>query len=191
VPELVERNIPATFFVTAGMMGEFAGWWPEGFRERNEKIAPLERFLQLPSNLIGIGAHTLTHPKLTLSSEADAKREIFESRSELQKLLHRNITTFSFPFGAFNEELTELCRKAGYSRVFTTQPMSAFRSPDEFATGRIIAEPTDWRLEFSLKLRGAYCWVPRAISLKRRFLSSALIKKIRARQVSTIRQSVA
>lgn len=171
IPELQKRGIPATVFVTTAFMGQCAKWWPEFSPERTKKIALAEEWQQSSSGLISVGSHTITHPYLTLLDEGEARRELSDSRRILQELLNREISTFSFPYGDFNAELVEWCRDAGYKRVFSTMPGNAFRNPREFLSGRVKVEPTDWPLEFRLKLMGAYRWLPYAISLKRRILS--------------------
>lgn len=179
VPELTKRGIPATIFVTADVLGEFASWWPESAPERCERIASAERLQQLPAELICIGSHTLTHPRLPELTEASARRELSQSRIKLEHLLERPVTTFSFPHGAFNPQLVEWCRDAGYERVFTTLPLTAFSKPEEFAVGRVSVEPTDWPLEFRLKVLGAYRWLPFAFSVKRIILSGGFVTKRR------------
>jgi peptidoglycan/xylan/chitin deacetylase (PgdA/CDA1 family) len=171
VPELVQRNIPAAIFVTVEVLGKHADWWPDAAPERHEKIAVERQIYELPADLISLGSHTLTHPRLTLSSETEAKKEIFESRRKLQALLSRKVATFSFPFGACNDELVGWCREAGYERVFTSLPTGAFKYWDEFVTGRVKAEPTDLPIETYLKLLGCYRWIPLAISIKQRLFT--------------------
>jgi peptidoglycan/xylan/chitin deacetylase (PgdA/CDA1 family) len=177
IPELVKRDIPAAVFVTADLLGECAKWWPEPARERHELLATAERLRELPPGLICIGSHTLTHPRLPTLTEIDARRELSQSRMKLEELLNRRVTTFSFPFGAFNQALIDWCRDAGYERVFTTLPQMAFSTPTEFAVGRVSVEPSDWPLEFRLKLMGAYCWLPFAYSAKRVILSGLFGRK--------------
>jgi peptidoglycan/xylan/chitin deacetylase (PgdA/CDA1 family) len=189
LPELKKRNIPCTLFVTTEVLGKYADWWPQFSPERSERIGPLELLQQFPTDLVAIGSHTLTHPKLPLLNERDARREISASRHSLEELLNRKIATFSFPFGAFNRELVEWCRKAGYERIFTTLPVMAFEDPQEFVTGRVKADPTDWPLEFRLKLLGAYQWLPSAFTLKRRVLS--FLSANRPRNLEKIRGSEA
>jgi len=175
VPELVKRKIPATLFIPAGLLGTVPQWTEFGLDSvGNEIIAPAEMLLELPSDLITIGSHTMTHPWLPSLSEADAKIELSASRAELEKALNRDITLFSFPYGAFNEGLIELCREIGYERVFTVQPMLAFSDPLEFVTGRIAVNPTDWELEFRLKILGAYQWLPRVSAWKRNLIGKQL-----------------
>ena len=51
-----------------------------------------------------------------------------------------------------NPRLVRECREAGYERVFTIAPSLGLREPDEFETGRVAVDPTDWPIEFRLKL---------------------------------------
>jgi peptidoglycan/xylan/chitin deacetylase (PgdA/CDA1 family) len=170
VPELVQRRIPAIFFVTPGLLGQPAAWWPPFHSERSRRIANLEQLKQVPSDLIEFGAHSLTHPRLSELDESDARREITESRHSLETLLGREVDTFSFPYGDFNEKLVGLCREAGYKRVFTSESKEAFGDDTDFVVGRVDAEPTDWQIEFRVKLLGGYLWRPWASATKRKLL---------------------
>ena len=166
LPELEKRNIPATVFVIAdGMNREF------GSETHAEKLLSLEQLRSLPNNLVTIGSHTVTHPLLTQVEESEARLEIQDSRTKLEAMLGRDVTQFSFPFGGFNEKLVAACREAGYERVYTTLPAFAFERGDEFVVGRVRVDPTDWPLEFRLKLAGAYRWLPAIFSWKRKVLS--------------------
>lgn len=168
VPELKKRGIPCTVFIISGFLGRVPSWAEEyaGGGEP-ERFVTLEELVKLPSDLVVIGSHTMTHPKLTAMSAKEAVRELVESRRQLEKWLGREVALFSFPFGDFNQSLIELCHEAGYNRVFTTLPTLAFACPDEYVTGRVPVEPSDWDIEFLLKLFGAYRWLPYVFSLKR------------------------
>jgi len=98
------------------------------------------------------------------------------------------VTTFSFPYGAFNAQLVEWCRDAGYERVFTTLPVIASSEPEEFAVGRVSVEPTDWSLEFRLKVLGAYRWLPLAYKMKRAIFSAQVARKDRDLEASLVRK---
>jgi glycosyltransferase involved in cell wall biosynthesis len=50
-------------------------------------------------------------------------------------------------------------KEAGYQRVFTVEPVTAFSEPSEYVTGRVPVDPTDWPIEFRLKMLGAYRWL--------------------------------
>ena len=173
LPELEDRGIPCTIFVILEAIGKNFG-----APGRLEKVMSLEQLQELPADLVTIGSHTSTHPFLPSLSREDARRELIQSRVELEKLLNREISIFSFPFGGFTEELVALCHEAGYRRVFTTLPKFALSRADEFVVGRIRVDPTDWPLEYRLKLAGAYRWLPLAFALKRRMLSYAILARM-------------
>jgi peptidoglycan/xylan/chitin deacetylase (PgdA/CDA1 family) len=165
-PELQKRNLCSIMFVIPEALGKTFG--PA---DCSERVMSQQQLLNLPEALVTIGSHTLTHPMLTRIEEARAREEIVNSRSKLERILNRQISLFSFPFGDFNGQLVEICREAGYEYVFTTLPGWAFSKNDEFAISRVRVDPTDWPLEFRLKLAGAYRWLPLAFSLKQKILA--------------------
>jgi len=179
LPELEKRRIPSTMFIVTESLGTRPRWL-EDPRDlaKAEKVMSVDQLRNLPSDLVTVGSHTLTHPKLPSLSENEARMELLESRARLEELLNRPVNLFSFPHGAFNKELIQWCREAGYARVFTILPVPAFSRPDEFVTGRVSVDPTDWPLEFRLKLLGAYRWLPIAFALKRRLLSAPILRTI-------------
>lgn len=176
VPELVKRHIPATIFVVADLLGAMPTWDILGEDDvLSERLMTANELRGLPSEFITIGSHSVSHLLLPSISEERATIEICESKRKLSGMLSRGITLFSFPYGAFNQRLLDICRAAGYERVFTILPKLAFTSPKEFATGRVAVDPTDWPLEFRLKLLGAYRWLPSGIAAKRNLASWAAL----------------
>jgi peptidoglycan/xylan/chitin deacetylase (PgdA/CDA1 family) len=169
LPELTKRRIPCTLFIITEALGQIAGWNVfENDTDERESVMSAEQLCALPSDVVTIGSHTLTHPMLTVVEADTAKREIAESRTKLEHLLKRDVRLFSFPYGAFNGQLVECCASAGYTRVFSILPKLAFLEPREFLTGRVAADPSDWPLEFRLKLLGAYSWLPFAFLWKQK-----------------------
>ena len=187
LPELEKRKIPATIFVVTDALGQFPKWddFSSG-ADWQEVVMSADQLRKIPSDLVTIGSHTMTHPTLSRHSIKEVRRELSESRARLEGILKKEVKLLSFPYGAFNEKLLDWCREAGYERVFTTSPILAFSEPREFVTGRVRAEPTDWRLEFRLKLLGAYRWPPLAFALKRKLLSLSPLAKIRRARLSRL-----
>ncbi|MGH7988537.1 MAG: polysaccharide deacetylase family protein [Candidatus Binataceae bacterium] len=159
LPELERRNIPATVFMITNFMGSKLDDDP------NERLMSAQELKSIPSTLVTIGSHTLTHCMLTSVDEDEAKRQLSESRATLRHLLEREVDLFAFPFTVYNSHLLELCRETGYARAFTGRP--CFARPGEFETGRVRVDPSDSLLEFHLKLMGAYRWMPLAMAAKR------------------------
>ena len=187
LPELAKRRIPATLFIVTDMLGRERDWEHLGGEDVGETgVMSAEQLKSLPSELVRIGSHTMTHPFLPSTEKDKVRRELSESRIKLEALVKQEIKLFSFPYGAFNPSVIEDCREAEYARVFTALPTFAFSMPGEFVTGRVGATPSDWPIEFQLKLAGAYRWLPWAYSLKRRILAT-----VRGRSVAPARKSSA
>jgi peptidoglycan/xylan/chitin deacetylase (PgdA/CDA1 family) len=169
LPELEKRRIPCTLFIITDALGQDAHWTSyDADGSTRECVMSAEELRRVSADSVTIGSHTLTHPMLTGVETEVAKREIVESRVKLETLLRRDVRLFSFPYGAFNDRLVEYCAFAGYTRAFSILPTLAFSEPAEFLTGRVAADPSDWPVEFRLKLRGAYSWLPWAFSCKKK-----------------------
>jgi len=167
LPELVLRKIPFMIFIPTGDLGRRPQWAVNnGSPESHEQVMTADQLRRLPPDLVSIGSHTVTHRKLPLLTREEALTELCESRRELGSILGREIKLFSFPHGEYNHTHVQLARQAGYERIFTILPSLAYFEPDEFVTGRVRVTPADWRLEFRLKMMGAYCWLPFVSSLK-------------------------
>lgn len=158
LPELRRRNIPVTLFAISGRLGESID------NIKGDRIVSEAELREFAKADVTIGSHTASHVALTKVSLEDASRELVASREQLSKIVGAPIRLFCFPYGECNEELIDLARRAGYERVFTGMPYLA--RPQEFVLGRVRVDPSDWLLEFHLKLMGAYRWLPAAILLK-------------------------
>ena len=169
LPELEKRGIPAAIFAVSGKLGQEPDWANYSDEPLTTERTMTSSQLREIADRALIGSHTTTHPMLTKLSETEAARELEESRKALEGLLNKNVTLFSFPYGDFNDALIKWSSAAGYKRVFTTLPF-AFESEsgaEASVVGRISVEPTDWPLEFRLKVLGAYQWLPIAFAVKR------------------------
>ena len=164
LPELVKRNIPATVFVPSRLLGEKPGFSSTGRTLPDETIMTAEDLLNLPPDLITVGSHCQTHPHLSGLDGEKVWEEIAGSRKDLETLLKRPVLFLAFPYGEYSQESIDLSKRAGYQRVFSALPTG----DDGFLYGRIETDPKDWPLEFKLKVRGAYRWLPWAVDLKRK-----------------------
>jgi peptidoglycan/xylan/chitin deacetylase (PgdA/CDA1 family) len=173
LPELAQRKIPSTLFIVTEALGTNPKWeYFGGDDPSQQRVMTEQQLRQLPSELVTIGSHTMTHPVLpTVLNHDQLQRELAGSRAKLENILGRGVKLFSFPYGAFSDGVVEGCREACYDRVFTALPGFAFTQPKEFVSGRVGVNPTDWPIEFRLKLAGAYRWLPYAFALKRKLRS--------------------
>jgi peptidoglycan/xylan/chitin deacetylase (PgdA/CDA1 family) len=176
VPELQARRIPATIFVPTGSLGRNPTWVrDERSAAKKEIVLSSEQLKNLGSTeLLTIGSHSVNHPNLVKLGPEQARAELIDSKSTLEGIVGSEVSLFSFPHGAHNDHLIRQAREAGYTRVFTISPRPALKTSEEFVTGRTLVDPSDWRLEFILKLQGAYRWLPMVSLLKARLLPRLL-----------------
>jgi peptidoglycan/xylan/chitin deacetylase (PgdA/CDA1 family) len=170
LPELERRGIPCTIFIVTDALGGLPRWHSYSEAAMEQPIMSADQLLKLRPGLVQIGSHSRTHPVIPFLSDVEMRHELRSSRATLEELLQREVTLFSFPYGEFSEDAVRCCREAGYRRVFTVLPYSAFSRADEYAVGRVEAHPDDSLLEFRLKIAGAYRWLPFAFALKRRLV---------------------
>ncbi|WP_407180100.1 polysaccharide deacetylase family protein [Bradyrhizobium sp. STM 3562] len=169
LPELASRGFHSTIFVPVGPLGSPPTWQMEpGSPDFQETIMSAEQIAKLPSPLVTVGSHSCSHPRLSQLAPSDARTEIQGSRVKLQNLTTRDVRLFAFPYGDHDAGTVELCREAGYDYVFTTMPTPIDAASSAFVRGRVKVDPFDGRLEYFLKYNGAYAWVSRASSLKRK-----------------------
>ena len=165
VPELLSRGFPATIFVPVDCLGEKPSW--DMTARIDNKVMTCDELRSLPE-LIELGSHTLSHPHLTKIDLARVREEVRASRHKLAELLGSDVSLLAFPYGEYDDRVVGTCCQAGYQRVFGTDPWPADPAGRDFVRGRVPVEPTDGRLMFHLKTRGAYGWMVHASALKHR-----------------------
>jgi peptidoglycan/xylan/chitin deacetylase (PgdA/CDA1 family) len=71
-----------------------------------------------------VGSHTMTHPNVAHVTAADARRELSDSKTKLEKELGEAVNHFSYPHPALNPQWNESTLKAtqelGYTAAVTT-----------------------------------------------------------------------
>jgi len=162
-PELRRRRIPWTIFVPSTCLGQPPGWLRHApLAARQDRVMTAAELRELAADpLVTVGSHTATHAHLVEIGPDRAARELVQSKADLENVLQRAVDQFSYPFGARTPALDEQARAAGYRRLFTSNPAPAFRTPEEWVTGRISVDPDISPMEFRLKLLGAYRWLAR------------------------------
>lgn len=81
-----------------------------------------------------IGAHTMTHPRLTQIPPKNAKQEILQSKKLLEEITKKEINSFSYPFGSYDDRIKFLVKNAGFTIARTTRRF-CFDFKDPFEIG--------------------------------------------------------
>jgi peptidoglycan/xylan/chitin deacetylase (PgdA/CDA1 family) len=135
-PILEQLGITATFFVPAGWVGV------------RRATATWEQLRTLRDAGHTIGSHGQTHVLLTHCSPAVLRVELLHSRQVLEDKLGVPVEAISMPGGRWTPTVAEACRAAGYSELYTSEPVStparelARSSPSLAVVGRLIVRRT-------------------------------------------------
>lgn len=128
----------------------------EGAADTHRAMTVEELRLLAGSSRVTIGAHTVTHTRLSRLSPAAQREEIAASKRELEAWLGREISTFSYPFGRrsdYTQQSSALCRQAGFIKAAANFPGQVHRWTDPYQIPRHLVR--NWPLDiFTEKLRG-------------------------------------
>lgn len=73
------------------------------------------------SHAVTIASHTLSHPKLhNLATRAEKEKEIVEANKALKYQLGIDNVWLAYPYGDYDDEVIDICRKAGIKMAVTT-----------------------------------------------------------------------
>jgi len=88
---------------------------------------------------VEVGAHSVSHARLSALTPPDQRREIEESRDACKAVLGRPVAGFAYPFGAVGSETADLARQAGFSYACTTRSACVRATDDAFNLPRVAA----------------------------------------------------
>jgi peptidoglycan/xylan/chitin deacetylase (PgdA/CDA1 family) len=161
LPELKKRNIPITVFLPTGCLGSEPPWVSDrSSHHYGGAILAEDEIRKIDGEpLVSLGSHCVTHRPLPMLSDDEARDEILRSKADLETILSHEVGNLSFPHGAFEGRHISWTREARYRHCFSISPLLAFSVPNQIVVGRVRVDPTDWPVEFRLKLLGAYRWL--------------------------------
>jgi peptidoglycan/xylan/chitin deacetylase (PgdA/CDA1 family) len=107
----------------------------EGLMMTSEQIAALAA-----ADGMEIGAHTVTHSLLVKLGDAEARRELADSRSKLRDVTGRDVRMFAYPNGRPGTDYTQrdvrLARELGFAGAVTTAWGAGLPGTDPFQVPR-------------------------------------------------------
>lgn len=130
LPVLKSNGFKAVFYIISNNIGA-----PEYLTK--------DQLIELSAEGMTIGAHTVSHLDLTKVSEDDAVNQIINSKSAIETMVGRSITDFCFPFGGYNDHLTDLVKNAGFTNATTTKNPPSFGFNNNFEIPRLAVTVKD------------------------------------------------
>jgi peptidoglycan/xylan/chitin deacetylase (PgdA/CDA1 family)/folate-dependent phosphoribosylglycinamide formyltransferase PurN len=104
-----------------------------------------------------IGAHTVNHVDLGKCDYQTAEFEILESRRQLEAIVGRHITLFSYPFGKsnnINSQSASIVQTAGYTAMFSAYGGHITNRSDLFNLPRIGATSNHRPIDLIMEIEG-------------------------------------
>jgi peptidoglycan/xylan/chitin deacetylase (PgdA/CDA1 family) len=92
--------------------------WPgaTAYEVCDRKLLSREEVLRLgQGNFIDIGAHSVSHPNLARLPLLEQEAEIRGSKSDLEKIINRPVTSFAYPHGSLSVATVTAVQDAGYT----------------------------------------------------------------------------
>lgn len=134
--------------------------------EKRWRLLRLPELKQLSESGMTIGAHTRTHPVLSLCTDKEARREIQEGKVELERALERPIWAFAYPFGnpaTMGDREFRLAREAGFSCAFLNVERWAAQQSSPLAIPRSHVTSDMTLPEFAAHLSGFHARLQRLL----------------------------
>lgn len=155
LPVLDAHGFSSTCYVVSQRLGQTNDW------DAGAGIAPvpLMNAGQLNQWIAGgqeLGAHTRQHVHLPALSDTESFREIAESKSELEAMLHTPVQHFCYPYGDFEASHVAMAKQAGFVTATTTVRARCNKRDDVWQLPRVPVVRSTTLPVFWLKIATAY-----------------------------------
>jgi peptidoglycan/xylan/chitin deacetylase (PgdA/CDA1 family)/folate-dependent phosphoribosylglycinamide formyltransferase PurN len=119
-PILQHFGIPATFFITAGLVGTADRFAHDQRSPHHFTNLSWDQVKSLVARGFEIGSHGMTHANLGRAPLSEARREVHDSQETLRRHLGALVPSFAYPFGG-REDITgavvQEIRGAGFTLI--------------------------------------------------------------------------
>jgi peptidoglycan/xylan/chitin deacetylase (PgdA/CDA1 family) len=125
-------------------LAKILGVEEESRNQSERKMLNWDEVVEMSRDNISFGAHTMIHPTLSKMETAEAKREILESKNDIETKLGGKAKHFAIPNGKladFSEELKQYCKEIGFVTVASTEPGVVCSGSDPYFLNRISPRP--------------------------------------------------
>lgn len=148
--ELQKRNMRATLFMVSGSIGRTPAWPVDGRPEERLLNAAELRAIQAAG--MEIGSHAVNHIRLTEANDKQLRAELCDSKAVLEDALGNEISSFAYPYGAWDARCANAVREAGYRAACTTRTGWILRDSNSYQLRRLTVFNTDTTGSLARKL---------------------------------------
>lgn len=148
--ELQKRGMRATWFVVSGSIGHEPAWPADG--RPDGRLLNAEELRNMQAAGMEIGSHAVSHIRLTEANDKQLRAELVDSKVAVETALGNEISSFAYPYGAWDERCANAVREAGYRAACTTQTGWALRDGNPYQLRRLTVFNTDTTSSLARKL---------------------------------------
>lgn len=152
LPILAKYGFRAIVFLVGGAIGGVNHWDVAAFGEAPDPLmddADVKEWLSAGHE---IGAHTMSHCRLTRVGGDAAREEISTSKKSLEDRFGVPVRHFCYPYGKWSKRVRDLTEEAGYETAVTLDPGVNTSAPDPFALQRLSVNHPRRNIRTLLKL---------------------------------------
>jgi peptidoglycan/xylan/chitin deacetylase (PgdA/CDA1 family) len=147
-----EHGFIAIQFLVADRLGRM-NEWDFGVDPAVERLMDQTQIREWLALGHQIGAHTLTHPRLSQIPLSRAREEISASKKKLEDLFGVPVSHFSYPYGDYNQEAVRLVQEAGFHTACTTDPGCVQIGGDPFRLNRLTVRKREFPSWVAFRVR--------------------------------------
>ena len=140
----------ASWFIVTRDVGLKSSW--PGERIPPKRMLSIPQLREIEDNGMEVCSHTVSHCKLTMADDATLINEIMDSKKGLSDALGRDVTSFAYPWGLYDNRVLKATRRAGYRVAFTTMNGFGKINNDSLQVRRITVMNNDSMSWFCRKL---------------------------------------
>jgi peptidoglycan/xylan/chitin deacetylase (PgdA/CDA1 family) len=134
--------------------------------DKRWQLLQLNQLRQLADAGFCIGAHTMTHPVLSLCREEEVRQEIQGSKRALEEALGKEVWAFAYPFGnpaTVGEREIRIAQQAGFSCAFLNVEHWTMPNPSAYTLARTHVSRDTATSELAAHLSGLHSRLQRAV----------------------------
>lgn len=147
---LEKRGMRATWFIVAGSLGTDPAWPGDG--RPSGRLLNGNELRQMQTAGMEIGSHSMRHLRLPTLDDEELASQLSISKAVLETTLGRTVSSFAYPYGAWDARCVEAVKTAGYQRACTTRTGWALKDNDPYLLRRLTIANTDTVSSFARKL---------------------------------------
>jgi peptidoglycan/xylan/chitin deacetylase (PgdA/CDA1 family)/glycosyltransferase involved in cell wall biosynthesis len=120
LPVLRQYGFGAAVYMVTGQVGG-TNAWDQAAGVESQPLMTAEQIRYWADEGIEFGAHSRTHPDLTMLGEAQLEDEVAGSKQDLENLVGRAVLSFAYPYGCYNEAV-QRCVAAHFALALSCEP---------------------------------------------------------------------